>query len=198
MGNSKLDKYRRAQQTALDDMKREAKKAGRVSLAELVPWTPFERAESLPELPNDDIFINSRYQVNIRKGVAPPPFGKFLELSIKTRDKAAYRDWRDFQRIKNELVGEEFEGLELYPDERRLVDTANQFYMFVFRPQFTNHWFPFGYTSRLVVNATFGGAVQRPFEVTPPDVLTGEEFKKFIIKHMEAANAEPAIPNREP
>jgi hypothetical protein len=35
-------------------------------------------------------------------------------------------DWRDLQRIKNQLVGPECEAVELYPAESRKVDTANQ------------------------------------------------------------------------
>jgi hypothetical protein len=196
MGNSKIDKYRRAQQSVLDEMKKVARSVGK-SIAQIAPWTPFEEAEPIPELPNDVIMVNSRYQVNIKFGVAPAPFGKFLELSIKTRDKAAFHDWRDFQRIKNELVGEENEGVELYPAESRLVDTANQYYMFVFRPGFK---LPFGYTTRLVAGEGVFGSAQRPFENPPTDLMNGEQFKKFVDSQMRNpgawTNGKSAIPNR--
>ena len=55
----------------------------------------------------------------------------WTELSIRRQDREPITDWRHKQQIKNQLVGEECEGLELYPAESRLVDTANQFYMWV-------------------------------------------------------------------
>ena len=92
-------------------------------------WTPFEKGV-LPPLPEvsvmqeqadssgvtleevistyesiareESVLINSRYQVNIRK------IGDtMVHLSIKRRDKAPVHDWRDLQRIKNEVVGPE-------------------------------------------------------------------------------------------
>jgi hypothetical protein len=56
--------------------------------------------------------------------------GKCTYLSIKRKDKKALHDWRHFQQIKNELVGKEVEGIEMYPAESRLHDTANQFHIF--------------------------------------------------------------------
>jgi hypothetical protein len=40
-------------------------------------------------------------------------------------DGQAIHDWRELQRIKNEIVGDEIEAVELYPAESRLLDTAN-------------------------------------------------------------------------
>ena len=51
-------------------------------------------------------------------------------ILIKRKDKKALHDWREFQQIKNELVGKEVEGIEMYPAESRLHDTANQFHIF--------------------------------------------------------------------
>src|SRR5436305_747972 len=95
-------------------------------------WTVFQLAEPIPGLDDDYIFLNSRYQVNVR---AMPPhavFGESVWLSIKRRDKQPIRNWRDLQRIKNELCGPECEGVELFPSESRLVDSANQYHMTVF------------------------------------------------------------------
>lgn len=83
-----------------------------------------------------------------------------IQLSIRRNDRAAPRDWRDFQRIKNELVGPECEGIELYPAASRVVDTANQFHVWcVADPEFR---FPFGYTHGAQSSGSYGGAVQRP------------------------------------
>ena len=86
-----------------------------------------------------------------------------VQLSIRRLDRGPTRDWRDFQRIKNQLVGPECEAIELYPAESRLVDTANQFHLWcVADPEFR---FPFGYSERLVSGESSGaGDVQRPFD----------------------------------
>jgi hypothetical protein len=39
-------------------------------------------------------------------------------------------DWRDMQQIKNDVCGESWEAIELYPDETRLVDPSNARYLF--------------------------------------------------------------------
>jgi hypothetical protein len=50
-------------------------------------------------------------------------------LSIKRIDQEPVHDWRDLQRIKNQLLGPDCEAVELYPAEERLVDTANQYHL---------------------------------------------------------------------
>ena len=55
----------------------------------------------------------------------------FIYLSIRHIDRKAIRDWRHFQRIKNELAGENREALEIFPPEEFLVDTANQYHLWV-------------------------------------------------------------------
>jgi hypothetical protein len=57
-------------------------------------------------------------------------------LSIKRHDKEAFHDWRVFQRIKNAILGEEWEGVEIYPAESRLVDTCNQYHLFCWSDTF--------------------------------------------------------------
>ena len=77
---------------------------------------------------NGKIFVNSLYQVAVYNN-SPD----IIWLSIKRRDKSPAKDWRHFQRIKNELVGAEHEAMEIYPAESRLVDTANQYHLWVFK-----------------------------------------------------------------
>lgn len=90
-------------------------------------------------------------------------------LSIRRQDRKACRDWRDFQAIKNQLCGPEREGIELYPAESRVVDTANQFHIWVMAPGVT---LPVGWRVRSVhgpKDMPVPGAVQREFEVEPRD-----------------------------
>lgn len=144
----------------------------------LEPWTPFERS-TLPGVPEAEVYLNSRYQVLITRFDIDAPFGECVHLSIKLRDKKAWHDWRDMQRIKNELVGPEVEAVEMFPAESRLMDTANQYHLWCF-PKFK---FPFGYKTREVSEAMpqdpMGGRpVQRPFDVKPPDLASEEEQLK--------------------
>jgi hypothetical protein len=57
-----------------------------------------------------------------------------VKLSIHRHDRAAVRDWRHFQQIKNEVVGPEIEAFEIYPAESRLMDTANEYAIFCLPP----------------------------------------------------------------
>jgi len=89
------------------------------------------------------IYENDLYHVEIN--YAPP----FLHLDICPRDGKNAKNWRELQQIKNELVGPEHEAVELFPAESRLVDTANQYHLWVHvSSQFR---FPFGFAKRLVL-----------------------------------------------
>jgi hypothetical protein len=91
------------------------------------------------------VFANDVYRVQIRQH-AP-----FVHLTITRHDKEPCTSWRDFQQIKNELVGPECEAVELFPAESRLVDTSNEYHLWV-SPQ-PGYRFPVGYSSRLVLDA---------------------------------------------
>lgn len=87
-------------------------------------------------------FSNDHYQCVLREW----PDG-YTHLSIKRHDRMAARDWRHMMQIKNEVVGPEREAVELFPAESRLVDTANEYHLWVL-PE--GERFPFGYSSRSV------------------------------------------------
>jgi hypothetical protein len=83
-------------------------------------------------------------------------------LSIRRDDRAPVRDWRHMQAIKNQICGRDREGVELYPHEDRLVDTANQFHLWVLRD--ADACFPFGFSEGRNVSDDIEdgmGAVQR-------------------------------------
>jgi hypothetical protein len=94
-------------------------------------------------LARDTIYVNNLYQVNVSDAEVGEGWPEMWHLSVKRRDKAPIRDWRHMQRIKNEIVGEDHEGVELYPAEDRLVDAANQFHMWVLKDP-ERRW-PFGF-----------------------------------------------------
>ena len=119
------------------------------------------------EMQNDEIWINDLYQVNIHRNTPNQTFGAGVvvdHLSIKRRDKQPIHDWRDLQTIKNLLCGPEREAIEVYPAESRLVDTANQYHLWVIP---TGEVVGVGWHVRMVGNAADAakiGAVQREFE----------------------------------
>ena len=141
------------------------------------------RQQIIDEYNNNELYVNNKYQVALKRhNSKKPKFGFVLDdngkrmsseafgvihLSVKTHDKEPIRDWRDMQRIKNELVGEEHEAVELYPAESRLVDTANQYHMWVLeKPADEGGYFPFGWHGRLVdyEASPESDVVQRPSE----------------------------------
>jgi hypothetical protein len=155
-------------------------------------WDPFEKATALrghesmlkiaaaldPEVLDAEIYMNNRYQVFVHKAFAPEGWPPMIHLSIKRLDKAHIHDWRDLQRIKNELVGKEHEAVELFPAESRLVDAANQYHLYVLAtPQAR---FPFGFSERWVSNTSEFNSVQRPFpkSATPPDCQTLADYAR--------------------
>ena len=86
-----------------------------------------------------EVYVNDIYQVNVQRNKQADYMvreatmkGKMTYLSIKRLDKKSIHDWRHLQEIKNELCGEDCEAIEIYPVEKRLVDTANQYHLFVF------------------------------------------------------------------
>jgi len=112
------------------------------------------------------IFMNDVYQVNVSKLREPfgAAMGDVIWLSIKRRDKEPIHDWRELQAIKNALIGPEHEGFELYPAESRLVDTANQYHLYVFMDEKIR--MPVGFRERMVhgpERAVGTGAKQRAF-----------------------------------
>jgi hypothetical protein len=88
--------------------------------------------QAVQEAKQEKILVSSGYQVNIvelgRQHSKWPPLTWF---SIKRRDKAVIVDRSVLCDIKNVLAGEAAEGFELYPAESRLMDTANQYHLYI-------------------------------------------------------------------
>lgn len=169
-------------------------------------WTPFERCDlnqwiaaytrRIGHAPQGEydlpiaIWQNSRYEVHVNRFTTFPIDCPIVQLSIKRRDKREIHDWRDLQRIKNEIMGPEIEAIELYPAESRLVDTANQYHLWCFPP---DHRVPVGYSERVVAgpDAPDGrcgnGARQRPFEDgLPPDAVVGADIEKRLAERRDS------------
>jgi hypothetical protein len=118
------------------------------------PWRPLRRAVNTG-LDGDELFGNDRYTVGKHevRSADPdydgPPM-HLLSIHSHTRSAVGAHDWRHFQRIKNELCGPEREAVEIYPAESRLVDTANEFWLWVL-PE--GERLPFGFNERRVISS---------------------------------------------
>jgi hypothetical protein len=119
-----------------------------------------EMFREFAESRTEKLYKNDKYQVAVLP--VPEITGEIMiHLSIKRLDKEPIRDWRELQKIKNAIVGTECEGVELYPAESRLVDSANQYHIYCFvDPEYR---FPFGMQQRFVTEKEYGGTKQRKF-----------------------------------
>lgn len=91
-----------------------------------------------------EVWRNDKYVVIVERD----PAGWVTHLSIRRDDRKPILDWRDKQRIKDQLAGEEAEAVELYPAKSRLVDGANQYHLWCLRPGLK---FPIGWDEGFLV-----------------------------------------------
>lgn len=134
-------------------------------------WQALQKGEIKGADASTTIYFNDLYVV-IRREMSED--GDTVHLSIRSQDHSANHDWRHFQRIKSELAGKEWEAVELYPAESRLVDTANQYHLWC-----SKHPFDLGWQERLVSDAKLlENAHQRPvpldWEQTPVEVMVAK------------------------
>ena len=120
---------------------------------------PITRAQAKQLIRNEmkaQVWVNDVYTVLFRENEDADEYvfgenwkGKCAYISIRRNDRNPVDSWRDFQEIKNQLVGPNREAVQLYPDEDRLTDTANQYHLWVL-PE--GEIFPMGFVGRAVVD----------------------------------------------
>lgn len=156
---------------------------------------PPEYQKAMGELGDYACCMNNLYQVNIRVLGTSPLYGNVVHLSIKRTDRGVMRDWCDLQRIKNEVIDPEALAFEVFPDEKNLVDTANQYHLWVFLDAAKVHeLFPFFFQSgRLVAEGSYDGAVQRDFPVDakPSDLISVDEMRARLRHAFKNGIASP-------
>lgn len=132
------------------------------------PWVPCSpahvTAKDVPMVGGEgiaDLWENDRYYGTVRRYRNGFFVGNsaWATIGISAKDESARHDWRDFQQIKNDLIGREWEAVELYPADSRLVDPSNRFYLWC-APK---GCFQFGFEHRQVFDAFEAVAPQRPF-----------------------------------
>lgn len=139
-------------------------------------WKPMARAKSLPlhptrraaltrwahdlghspaavekliaEAEGAETWMNDRYVATIHPTAAwQDGWPNMAQLSIRRIDRKPIHDWRHLQQIKTDIYGPSVEAVELYPNEKRVVDTANSFHLFVLTDP--GSMFPFGWQDGL-------------------------------------------------
>lgn len=163
------------------------------------PWTPLRQFANIPEHLKEvwrhtgdefhELWRSREYEVFVRYLEPNDGRGGPLHLSVKRLDREPVYDWRHKQSIKNEIAGPDREAVEIFPDERRLVDGANQTHLYVL-PRGARVPFGFngGYAAyddnkdnelreeairRGIDPAVLNGGKQRPFQ---PGLSTGPEY----------------------
>ena len=138
----------------------------------------------------DPVWQNNRYTVTGRE-VARVDEGVVVHLSIKRIDKKPIRNWRDLLWIKNQFHPESW-ALEIYPPMSELVDTSNQYHLWVYPPgcPMPDYAFQDGQVIADGDGTTEPGKVrQQPIPEWYPEPLSEDEIKRRIEQHMETKRA---------
>lgn len=109
-------------------------------LYDVKPLTWKQAKKTLAYVMAGTTYINDTYQVQHCVGnevhdlFDPKLKGDLDYLSIKRHDKKPCRNWTEFQQIKNMICknGENRFAVEIYPPEKFLVNSANQYHLWVF------------------------------------------------------------------
>ena len=82
-------------------------------------------------------FTNDIYDVSVTRMRCPAdglfPRDPMVRIGVGRCDGGSVVDWRDLQCIKNDVAGPEWEAIELYPAESRLIDPSNYRILWAFQ-----------------------------------------------------------------
>lgn len=86
------------------------------------------RFHTIPEIKRCFVKNDISVQVSFLNDLG---FGEIIHLWVARKgDKPL--GWSQLQRIKNEIVGPEFMGIEVFPKETQKIDQANMYHIWVF------------------------------------------------------------------
>ncbi|HGF7409603.1 TPA: hypothetical protein QFT53_000878 [Enterococcus faecium] len=89
-------------------------------------------------------YTDGSFAVLVRT-VETEEYGPVLHAAIRNIENTDI-PWREKQRIKNELFGEEREAIEFFPKMSELIDEANMYHLWVFP---SNIQLPLGLTEKV-------------------------------------------------
>lgn len=148
-------------------------------------WGPWRKDRRGPQRDGTLVFGNGLFTVHVKpfdpeRGLDGP-----LCLSIHDARRTTRHDWREFQRIKSELIGPEREAAELYPAESRVVDTANEFHLWVLPAG--DRW-PFGFDEgRKIANPGEQPSDEELAREAELQGITLEALKRRLVKVRQRA-----------
>ena len=79
---------------------------------------------------SDETWGNARYTVSVH--LLDGKRDGFVEIAVHNHNRTPHVPWRHLQQIKNEVVGPDREAVQLFPAEDRLLDTANEYWIYVY------------------------------------------------------------------
>jgi hypothetical protein len=123
--------------------------------------------QALVNMTSLNIFENELYRVEIAY------HSTVIQLTITRHDRQPCHEWRHFQQIKNELVGPEYEAVELFPAESRLVDTSNEYHLWV-QPT-PGVRLPFGFPGRFVLARPLSASLFAATTPAQPGTTSGTD-----------------------
>lgn len=114
---------------------------------------------------------NSVYSIGVDRDTELHAMGddiRVVHISFHRRDQGTALDWRDMQAIKNAICGPDAEAMSLNPCEERVVDTSNEFHLWVpfYRDSGRPLRIPIGWQAGLRTEMAYEGSVQRPLKAT--------------------------------
>jgi hypothetical protein len=97
----------------------------------LKPSRKWQQMMLVPQTTPDgaSCYSNNLYTCTVRRHAQHWPLGggPWVEIGIYCPDGEARHDFRDMQCIKNDIAGPEWEAIELFPAESRLLDPSNYY-----------------------------------------------------------------------
>lgn len=80
-------------------------------------------------------WANDRFQASVEYE------DDWAHISLKRHDRGTNIDWQEKQWLKNDILGADWEAVELFPAESRVINTANQYHLWA------NKTIPLGFPS---------------------------------------------------
>ena len=115
------------------------------SLVENFGYDKVDAKRRIRDMESCEAWGNDIYSASVCRRVGVGYFDDFKEIyngvtaeeiiwiSYHRRDRQPVHDWRDIQNIKNDIAGREWEAVEIFPSESRLVDTSNEYHLFAMK-----------------------------------------------------------------
>jgi hypothetical protein len=114
------------------------------------------RLPGLPDVVAVAAWKSDELRITVRRSATG-----WAHIAVKRQDGGLVRDWRQLQRVKNHLGGEESTAIEVFPPESRLVDTVNEYHLWVLPDDFE---LPVGFSRRSVLGPDEAVEYRQPGE----------------------------------